>query len=307
MTIKTLGFIGIGNMGARMVPHIAATGIPIHIYDLNAGACRDFARAHNNIVVEESAAAVATAADAVITMLPAGPDVNGCALGTDGLAEGFSDGDILIDMSSSQPWMTVELAAELAKSGIHMIDAPVSGGTLGADNGTLTLMIGGADEDVERCLPVLEPMAGHIFRTGNVGSGHALKTLNNLLSGLNTVAAAEALMIGTRFGLDPEVMCDVINESTGMNSATQRNMKQHVISRKFGGGFAWDLKFKDYKIAMELARVTQTPVPFSALGFQLYESANTWIGDTSDKQSIAYVRWYEHFAGSEIRKPANDG
>ena len=290
-----------------MAPHIAATGIPFHIFDLNEAACRDLARAHNDIVVEESAAAVAKAADAVITMLPARTDVNSCALDADGLAEGFSEGDILIDMSSSQPWMTVELATDLAKRGIRMIDAPVSGGTRGADNGTLTLMIGGADEDVERCLPVLEPMAGHIFRTGNVGSGHALKTLNNLLSGLNTVAAAEALMIGTRFGLDPEVMCDVINESTGMNSATKRNMKQHVISRKFSGGFAWDLKFKDYKIAMELARVTQTPVPFSALGFQLYESANTWIGDTSDKQSIEYVRWYEHFAGSEIRKPANDG
>jgi 3-hydroxyisobutyrate dehydrogenase len=231
-------------LGTRMAPHIAATGIPFHIFDLNEAACRDLARAHNDIVVEESAAGVAKGANAVITMLPAGTDVNSCALDADGLAEGFSEGDILIDMSSSQPWMTVELATDLAKRGIRMIDAPVSGGTRGADNGTLTLMIGGADEDVERCLPVLEPMAGHIFRTGNVGSGHALKTLNNLLSGLNTVAAAEALMIGTRFGLDPEVMCDVINESTGMNSATKRNMKQHVISRKFSGGFAWDLKFQ---------------------------------------------------------------
>ena len=306
MTIKTLGFIGTGNMGARMVPHIAATGFPVHIFDLNQDATQSLARLHNNIVVETTASAVARAADAVITMLPAAPDVNLCALGADGLVEGFSKGDILVDMSSSQPWMTVELDEALAANGIHMIDAPVSGGTRGADEGTLTLMIGGKNEHVERCLPILEPMAKHIFRTGDVGSGHALKTLNNLLSGLNTVAAAEALMIGTRFGLDPEVMCDVINESTGMNSATKRNMKEHVISRKFGGGFAWDLKFKDYKIAMELARVTQTPVPFSALGFQLYESANTWIGDTTEKQSIEYVRWYEHFAGSEIRKPAND-
>ncbi len=306
MTIKTLGFIGIGNMGSRMVPHIASTGIAIHIYDINEDVSSNLARTHNNIIVENDEAAVAKAADAVITMLPAGPDVKECALGETGLVEGFSKGDILIDMSSSQPWMTVELAEELASKGIDMIDSPVSGGAQGADNGTLTLMIGGKDDLVERCLPVLEPMASHIFRTGDVGSGHALKTLNNLLSGLNTVAAAEALMIGTRFGLDPEVMCNVINESTGMNSATKRNMKQHVISRKFGGGFAWDLKFKDYKIAMELARVTETPVPFSALGFQLYEAANTWIGDTTGKQSIEWVRWYEHFVGSEIRQSAND-
>ena len=306
MTIKTLGFIGIGKMGSRMVPHIAATGIPIHVFDLNEDASKALARSHNNIVVENSAAAVAKAVDAVITMLPAGPDVNFCALGENGLVDGFSEGNMLIDMSSSQPWMTVELVGALAAKGIDMIDAPVSGGARGAEAGTLTLMIGGKDEHVERCRAVLEPMAAHIFRTGDVGSGHALKTLNNLLSGLNTVAAAEALMIGTRFGLDPEVMCNVINESTGMNSSTKRNMKEQVISRKFGGGFAWDLKFKDYKIAMELARVTETPVPFSSLGFQLYEAANTWIGDTSGKQSIEWVRWYEHFVGSEIRKPAND-
>tara|TARA_A100001037_G_scaffold38979_1_gene30061 strand:- start:6494 stop:7417 length:924 start_codon:yes stop_codon:yes gene_type:complete len=306
MTIKNLGFIGIGNMGSRMVPHIVSTGVSIHIYDINKEASSNLARTHNNIVAVNNAAAVAEAADAVITMLPAGPDVKECALGKAGLIEGFSKGDILIDMSSSQPWMTLALSKTLAKKGIHMIDAPVSGGTLGASNGTLTLMIGGPDDIVEQCLSILDSMASHIYRTGDVGSGHALKTLNNLLSGLNTVAAAETLMIGTRFGLDPSVMCEVINESTGMNSATKRNMRQQVISREFGGGFSWDLKFKDYKIAMELARVTETPVPFSSLGFQLYEAANTWIGDTAKKQSIEWVRWYEHFVGSEIRLPAND-
>ena len=303
MTIKTLGFIGVGNMGARMVPHIAASGIPIHIFDLNKEAADKIARAHNNIFVEDSAKDVAKVSDAVITMLPAGPEVRDCALGPNGLVEGLSPGKILIDMSSSQPWLTVELAEEISKHGIEFVDSPVSGGTRGADAGTLTLMIGGKNDVVEKCMPILKPMAAHIFRTGGVGSGHALKTLNNLLSGLNTVAAAEALLIGTRFGLDPEIMCDVINESTGMNSATKRSMKEQVISRKFGGGFSWDLKFKDYEIAMELARVTKTPVPISALGFQLFESARTWIGNTDGKTSVEIVRYLEHFAGSEIKKP----
>ena len=302
MTIKTVGFIGIGNMGARMVPHIATTGIPIHIYDLNEEASQAVARAHNGIVVEESAKAVAQATDAVITMLPAGPDVNACATGPGGLLEGFSKGDILIDMSSSQPWMTVELAEELANAGISMIDSPVSGGTRGADAGTLTLMIGGDDAIVERCLPVLEPMAKHIFRTGQVGSGHALKTLNNMLSGLNTMAAAEIMLVGTKFGLDPETMVDVINESTGMNGAMQRTMKQQIISRKFGGGFAWDLKFKDFVIAMELARKTQTPIPLCGMAFQLNEAANNWIEDSTGKTSSEIVRWMEHVAGIEIKK-----
>lgn len=302
MTVRTVGFVGIGKMGARMVAHIANAGIPVHIYDINRAAAEEVARTHNGIVVEDSAKAVAQACEAVITMLPAGPDVAGSALGVDGLAEGFSEGDVLIDMSSSQPWMTVELAETLAARGIAMIDSPVSGGTTGAEAGTLTLMIGGEDNIVERCLPVLEPMAGNIFRTGDVGSGHALKTLNNMLSGMNTMAATEAFLIGTRFGLDPEIMTDVINKSTGMNSATMRSMKQQVISRKFGGGFAWDLKFKDFVIAMELAHRTKTSVPLSALAFQLNQAANVWMDDTTGKTSSEIVRWMEAQAGSEIRK-----
>ncbi len=302
MTVKTVGFVGIGNMGTRMVPHIARTGIPVHIYDLNEDASNAVARAHNGIVVENSAKDVAEATDAVITMLPAGPDVNSCALSPNGLAEGFSRGDILIDMSSSQPWLTVELAEDLAERGISMIDSPVSGGTTGADAGTLTLMIGGDDTIVERCMPVLEPMAKHIFRTGKVGSGHALKTLNNMLSGINTMAATEVLLVGTKFGLDPEVMVDVINQSTGMNGAMQRTMKQQVISRKFGGGFAWDLKFKDFVIAMELARKTGTPIPLCGTAFQLNEAANNWITDSTGKTSSEIDRWMEHMAGIELKK-----
>lgn len=302
MTIKAAGFVGIGRMGSRMVPHIARTGVPVHIYDLKPEACEAVARAHNGIVVEDSAKSVAEAADAVITMLPAGPDVHSAALGPDGLAEGFSEGDVLIDMSSSQPWLTVDLAEALKARGIGMIDSPVSGGIGGAEAGSLTLMVGGDDELVARCMPILEPMAKHIFRTGKSGSGHALKTLNNMLSGLNTMAAAETLLIGTRFGLDPEVMVDVINESTGMNSAMKRNMKQQVISRKFEGGFAWDLKFKDFTIALELARRTETSVPLSALAFELNRAATTWMGDTEGKFSIEIVRWMEEMAGTKIAK-----
>ena len=117
MTIKNIGFIGIGNMGSRMVPHIASTGVSIHIYDINEETSSNLARTHNNIVAENNAAAVAEAADAVITMLPAGPDVKECALGKAGLLEGFSKGDILIDMSSSQPWMTLALSKTLEKKG----------------------------------------------------------------------------------------------------------------------------------------------------------------------------------------------
>lgn len=301
MTVKTVGFIGMGMMGSRMAPRIASAGRPVHVYDVRADAASAVARAHNGIIAENSPKAVAEAADAVITMLPAGPNVNEAVFGPNGLAEGFSAGDILIDMSSSQPWLTLDLAAALKKREIQLIDSPVSGGIEGAEAGTLTLMVGGADEAVERCMPVFESMARHIFRTGDVGSGHAVKTLNNMLSAMNTIAATEILIIGKRFGLDPAIMVDVINQSTGMNSAMQRNMKQQVLNRKFDAGFAWDLKFKDFGIAMELAQQTKTPVPVCGLGFQLFQAAQQWMGDTQGKTSLEIVRWIEHVAQTELR------
>jgi len=303
MVQKTIGFIGTGRMGARMAPHISGAGYPVHVYDINADAAEALARAHNGIVAEPSGKAVAEASDAVITMLPAGPDVREAVFGENGIAAGFPDGGVLIDMSSSEPWLTTKLAEELARRGIRMIDSPVSGGIIGAEKGTLTLMIGGDDEVVEPCLPFLETMAGHIFRTGKVGSGHALKTLNNMLSGLNTMAAAEALLVGKRFGLDPEIMVDVINQSTGVNSATQRTMKQQVFTRQFGGGFSFDLKFKDFVIAMQLARETGTPVPLSGLCFQLFESAREFMGP--DDTSTGIVKWMEMMSRTELTPGAD--
>lgn len=295
-----IGFIGLGNMGLPMAQNLIKAGHAVEGVDINPDAVEKLKAAGGAGV--ETAKTAAARADVVITMLPAGPDVNAAVLGDGGVAEGLDAGKVLIDMSSSQPWLTVELAKELEARGIAMIDSPVSGGTTGAEAGTLTLMVGGEDALVERCLPVLQSMARHIFRIGKVGSGHVIKTLNNMLSAMNTMAAAEVLLIGKRFGLDPEVMVDVINESTGMNGAMKRNMKQEVISRKFGGGFAWDLKFKDFGIAMELAQRTATPVPLCGMAFQLNQAAGIWMGDTTGKTSVEIVRWMEHMAKTEIRK-----
>lgn len=298
MSAQRIGFIGVGTMGSRMVPHLTGAGFHVHVFDIDTAAANALARAHNGITVEPSASAVAGLCDHVITMLPAGADVREAAFGDDGLVEGFDGSGTLIDMSSSEPWLTTVLAADLAERGIALVDAPVSGGIKGAENGTLTIMAGGADAAVEPSLPFLEPMAGHVFRTGAVGSGHALKSLNNLLSGMNMAIAAEALLIGRRFGLDPEVMVDVINQSTGMSAATQRNFTQHIFSRRFEGGFPFELRFKDFVIAMQLARETGTPAPISGLGFQLYEAARAWLDPGSDNTEI--VRWQEHIAGTEL-------
>lgn len=293
-----IGFIGAGAMGSRMAPHLVAAGFPVHVFDIDRAAAQRLARAHNAITVEPSAGAVAAACERVITMLPAGANVREAALGPGGLAEGFKPGNVLIDMSSSEPWLTTELAEELAERGIHMIDAPVSGGVGGAENASLTLMVGGEEAVVAAAMPFLEPMAGNIFHAGPVGAGHALKSLNNLLSGMNMAIAAEALLIGARFGLEPEVMLDAINQSTGMSAATQRNFSQQVFSRRFKGGFPFALRFKDFAIAMELANKTGTPAPLSGLGYQLYQAAHGWLDEGADNTEI--VRWQEHLAHTEL-------
>lgn len=299
--IRTVGFVGLGAMGSLMTPHIANAGFSLHVYDINTKAAVAVARASKGIIVEESAKAVASLCDVVITMLPDGTAVQQVALGKGGLTEGFAKGGVLIDMSSSQPWLTVELAANLKEYGIGMIDSPVSGFSSGTDNaakGSLTLMVGGDNELIDRCIPVLEAM-GHVSRTGKVGSGHALKALNNMLSGLNTIAAAETLIVGKRFGLNLEVMIDIINQSTGMNSATKRTFKQRVLNREFQGGFRLDLKIKDLGIAVELAQRTRTPIPLSSLCYQLFEAARTYVGP--DRLSVEVIKWIEHMAGAELR------
>lgn len=298
MARPKIGFVGIGAMGRRMAPHIADAGFPLHVFDINTAAAAELARTHNGIVAEASGREVAEACDAVIVMLPAGADVHSATFDPGGLAEGFTPGKVLIDMGSSEPWLTEALAAELAGHGVGLFDAPVSGGIKGAEDATLTLMVGGEDAVVAPWIDLLGTMSGHIFRTGKAGSGHAVKALNNLLGGINILAAAEALLIGKRFGVDPAVAVDVINQSTGMSAATQRIFAQQVFNRAFDAGFAFDLRFKDLSTAIDLAHRTGTAAPLSGLCYQLYGAAKGYLGPGQDHTDI--VRWAEHMADTEL-------
>ena len=297
MTQPTIGFIGIGTMGRPMAGWVAQAGFPLQVYDTDQRAAADFAT-EAGAAVAGSARALAEACTIVITMLPKGSDVRAVALGADGLADGFADDGVLIDMSSSEPSGTVALAAELAGRGVAMIDAPVSGGRAKAVDGTLTLMVGGADEIVASCRPVLEAMGGEIFHTGGVGSGHAVKAINNLMNAAGLLIGAEALLIGKRFGLDPDIVLDVLNVSTGMNHATLHKFRQRVFSRDFDSGFALDLMVKDLGIALGLAEETGTAAPFAALCRETWQAAQHDLEPGQDQ--IELVRWLERNAGTEL-------
>lgn len=297
-----IGFVGLGNMGLPMASNLARAGQDLIVYDLNRKVVDDFvaefdARPANGL---ES---VAQNADIVITIVPTGRDVRRIVMGQDGeagLAEFMEKGKLFVDMSSSDPTGTVELAKELAERGIPMVDAPVSGGVRRAVDGSLAIMVGGAKEDVDRCRALLDIMGGQIFDCGPVGSGHALKALNNMLSAIGLAAAGEALVIGKQFGLDPAAMIDTINLSSGKNNATEVKFHQFVLNDAFNAGFTNGLMLKDLTTAQDLARATGVPAPFTALIRETYAATLAQYGPASDHTEV--VRWQQEAAKVKLTK-----
>lgn len=257
-----IGFIGVGNMGAPMARCLAKAGWPVLAWDAEAKALSGLADTPA-VTLARDAASVAAGARTLITMLPNGAVVREVVLGTpgdSGLAAAMAEGSLLVDMSSSDPLGTVTLGEELSRRGLAVIDAPVSGGVPRARSGTLAIMAGGDASLIDSVESMLASM-GTVLRTGPLGSAHAMKALNNYVSAAGFAAACEALIIGTRFGLDPNVVTDVLNLSSGRNNATENKLKQYVISGTFDAGFSLDLLVKDVNTAHDLAQGVAVPAP----------------------------------------------
>jgi 3-hydroxyisobutyrate dehydrogenase len=225
-----------------------------------------------------------------VTMLPTGQVVSDLYL-RDGLARQLRRGTIAIDMSSAAPSGTRRLGAELAQQGIVLIDAPVSGGVPRAALGTLAIMIGGDDPAaIERARPLLRTMGDRLFDTGSLGTGHAMKALNNFVAAAGFAACAEALITGERFGLDPGRMVDILNVSTGRNFHTDMVLREHVVGGKFSTGFALGLLAKDVKIAAELTRELNVDAPVVRLVSARFDQAREALGYAADN-SEAIKAW----------------
>lgn len=286
-----VGFIGIGSMGWPMAAHVAKAGHAVTVFDLDAARTASFVREHP----ADAAANIGEVGgerEIIITMLPTGADVRAVLMETDGgLAGHLGPGTLVVDMSSSEPVGTRELGAELADHDIVLIDAPVSGGVLGAEAATLTIMIGGENEDaIGRATPVLETMGGNLFRTGPLGSGHAMKALNNYVFAAGFTSAAEAMLVGEKFGLDPATMIDIINVSTGRNFNTEHSIKDHVLPGTFAFGFGLSLMAKDVGIAGDLAKQIGVDAPVATLIQDLWRDALAAEGADQD-YTAAYRHW----------------
>ncbi len=293
----TIGFAGIGNMGWPMAARLVKAGHQVHVLDSRSGRAGDFAKK----VGGHAAASLNEFADAdiVITMLPDSAAVGEVLFGAaDGEPPKLRAGSVVIEMSSGEPGRTVKFAERLQRQGIGMIDAPVSGGVKRAATGELAIMAGGDGALIDRCEPVLRSMGTTIMRTGALGSGQAMKALNNLVSAGGFLIGIEALLIGKKFGLDPAIMVDVLNASTGMNNSTQKKFKQFVISRSFDSGFGLDLMVKDLTIALEMARDERVSAPFAALCREMWASAAASLGPGQDHTALAKLS--EMLAGAQL-------
>jgi 3-hydroxyisobutyrate dehydrogenase len=285
-----VGFIGVGNMGRRMAANLAAAGFPLVIRDSDPGTQQRFIDAHGGAPGNSPQDFADTSV--VVTMLPDGTAVREAILNWQGgIAAALKPGAVVLDMSSAEPVGTQKLAADLASAGIRVVDAPVSGGIARAETGTLSLMVGGQDEEAFAVVsPVLETVGERIFRTGPIGSGHAMKALNNFLGATAYAAGAEALAIGKEFGLDPAVMLDVINTSTGRSFNSEVVFKNEVITGRYGTGFALGLLAKDVGIAAGLAESVGISAPALELVRRRWAEAAEELGFGTD-HSEAHKQW----------------
>jgi 3-hydroxyisobutyrate dehydrogenase len=293
----TLGFVGLGTLGAPLASRLLHAGFRVQIYDFDNDAVRYFLMETGGEVAA-SPRLMAEACDIVLVMAPRPADVRAAAIGREGVLHGFGAGKLLVDLGASPPAQTREIAKELRRTGVATVDAPALGGLAELRSGDFTLLVGGDNDAVARAEPVLRTFGSRLIRTGPVGSAHAARALCGQLAALCFLATAETMMVGRRAGLEIGPLLDALNASPGANFATATTMPRHVLSRGFGSGLPLDGLLADLQQALEVARDADMPAPLSALARELCASARLALGPGQDHTRL--VRWLEQIAKTEL-------
>ncbi|MGE5131780.1 MAG: NAD(P)-dependent oxidoreductase [Gemmatimonadota bacterium] len=284
-----VGFAGLGRMGWPMAARRAAAGDRGTGYDISPAARGAWAAETGAAAAADPAGAAAGAA-AVVLMVPDSAAVR-AVIGQPGFLGALAPGAVVVDMSSSVPQVTRELAATVAAHGAAMVDAPVSGGVSGARQGSLTVMAGGAPGDVSRVRPLLEVLGSRVLHVGGPGAGHAVKALNNLMSAAHLMVTSEAMAAAARFGLDIPTVLDAVNTSSGRSGSTENKWPNFIVPRSFGSGFALSLMLKDMRIALGLVESAGLPSTLSAAAVALWAEAAAALPGDADHTEIA--RWVD--------------
>ncbi len=291
-----VGFIGVGQMGVHMARHIAEAGFDLVVSDSRQDAAAPLLDAGARWA--NTPAEVAEACRMVITCLPTPASVEEVALGPSGLAAAWKTGDIYIDMSTNSPSVVRGIAAQARAHGVDMLDAPVSGGTKGAEAGTLTLMVGGDTAALEKARPVLQPMANKIFHLGDVGCGNVAKLVNNLIGLACNSISAEGMALGAAAGIDPQALHDLLTISTADNWSL-RQYPRTTFKGDFAPGFKISLAYKDIRLALGLGEEYGVPLPVGqAVEADLAAAMAAGLGD---KGVDAVILPLEQATGVEVR------
>lgn len=288
-TTLTVAFVGLGMMGTPMSRNLAGAGFDLRVYDVDADRTRTVASDLGVTAVLD--AADLAECDVIVTMLPTSAIVRSVFLDDDdALVIPLREGTVIVDMSSSDPTETVETGRALAAFGVRLVDAPVSGGVSRAAEGTLAIMMGADDEDAAAVAErVVGPMSRSVYRTGALGTGDAMKALNNFVAGSAFAATSEALIAGRQFGLDPRLMIDILNDSTGQSFSSTHVFGPHVVEEKYASGFALPLITKDIRIARDLQRGMGRDAPVCEAVASAFEGALEVLGNADHTE--AYRVW----------------
>jgi 2-hydroxy-3-oxopropionate reductase len=293
---KTIGFIGLGIMGMPMAKHLIDAGYALLVHDVNREMVKEIVKAGASEA--RTGKEVALKSDHIITMLPDSPDVELVALGKDGLVEGIEAGTLYADMSSIAPTAAVRIAEELGKKGARCLDAPVSGGEVGAVNATLSIMVGGKEEDFEEFKPIFEKLGKTVTLCGKNGAGQIVKACNQIQVAMNFVGMAEALVLGAKAGVDPAIILKVLSGGYAQTRVMDvRGPK--VVEGNFEPGFRSRFHYKDLNNIMKTALDYKVPLPATSLVHELF---TTMIAKgRGDLDHSAVITVIEDMAGVKAR------
>ena len=293
---KKIGFIGLGIMGRPMAKNLLKAGFSLMVYDLNKEAVEDVVKA--GAASAYSSREVAQGTEVIIVMVPDSPEVKEVVLGKDGVLEGVKPGSLVIDMSSINPLVSQEIARELKKKGVDMLDAPVSGGEPAAVQGTLAIMVGGEEKIFKECVKIFEPMGKNIVYVGPIGAGGFTKLVNQIIVALNIAAVGEAFTLGVKAGLDPQTTFQAIRG--GLAGSTVLEAKAPMmIGRNFKPGFKIKLHHKDLNNALTTAKDLGVPLPLTSFIQQILVSLI--IDGKGENDHSAIATFFEKMAKVEIQ------
>jgi 3-hydroxyisobutyrate dehydrogenase len=296
-----IGYVGIGNMGGALAARLQL-GHPLVVFDPSETAMRSMAEKGARLA--GSLRELAAECDVTFLCLPTSRHVREVIFGENGLSHALKPGTLIVDQTTGDPNETRAMAAELAKKGIDLIDAPVSGGKMGAEAGTIAIMVGAEQAQYDRVLPILKAISPNIFHAGGVGNGHVIKLVNNLMSTVQRVLSFEAVSLAAKNGVDPGIATDILLASGGRNAYLEKLMKPRVLEGKLNVGFTLGLAHKDVRLACQLGMDSGVPMFLGNITRELYQTCISEMGRDNQVDTIGLM--YDRLAGTKVVPREND-